>query len=169
MKPAAETELPRWHARDQREREQMFRWMFEKLNEARARRQGVPLTVWLKSDAAAQLAAWHGNMRPLRAKYPHLAPFLHPPKLRRGHHLRKNPGDALRQAVEDVKLIRQIWKKYYPRKIRHHDDGPSAAEIAACRCRFSKQEDIDIIERRANKPSGAHKTPQRAHRGKTGL
>jgi hypothetical protein len=154
MKPAAETKLPPWQARNQRERDQMYEWVVGKLQEARANRKGIPLLDWFKSDAAAKWAASHDNMQPLRAKYPDLAPFLHPPERGRGKHQRPHPGDALLQAVEDVKSIKQIWKKYFPRKIRHAEDGLSALDIAARWHGFTRAKEIENLARRASKQSG---------------
>ncbi len=157
MKPkrSAESKLPPWQAHNEREWEEMYRWVVGKIQETRENRKGVPLLDWFESDDAAILAAWQGNMQPLRVKYPHLAPFLHPPKRGKGKHLRPHPGDALLQAVEDAaKLIPQIWEKYFPGKVRHKEDGPSALDIAARLHGFSRPNEIAKLERRVTKPSG---------------
>jgi hypothetical protein len=147
--------LPPWSARNERERQQMFEWVCAKLQEARANGAGAPLIDFLKSDAPAILAAWQGDVQPLRARYPHLAPFLDPPKRKRGQYNRKLPSAAVQQAVEDVKAIRRIWKKHYPGKTRHAGDGLSAIQIAARRNSFA--DETEEIARRVDKPSGQHR------------
>jgi hypothetical protein len=66
---------------------------------------------WLASDALEIASARRGDIGPLRARYPHLAEFLHlPTKGRRGKYLRKPksvpPGvSAARAAAEDVPAV----------------------------------------------------------------
>jgi hypothetical protein len=123
--------LPPWIARDQRERNLMIAWVGAQLDalvaEAAKNNSFGPGEL---SKYLALLAAWHGNMQPLHAFYPHLAPFLQAPKRGRGKYLRRR-NFAVERAAAEVKIIRALWQRHYRKKNRRADDGPSAVEIAA--------------------------------------
>jgi hypothetical protein len=122
---------PPWIARNQRDRNQMIEWTTEQLEILRADTEeknsfgpgdlGKYLTL---------LAGQYGNMQPLHATYPHLAPFLQAPKRGRGKYPRET-NLAVERAAAEVSIIRALWQKHYGKKNRHADDGPSAVEIAA--------------------------------------
>jgi hypothetical protein len=78
----------------------------------------------------AEMAAWAGNMQPLRSMYPRLAPFLHPPKRGRGEYQRprRHRQYAIEQAVLDVGRIRALWARELKKKNR---SDKLAVEIAA--------------------------------------
>jgi hypothetical protein len=133
------TDLPPWHARNEREKQQMKDWLFRELNqmqteeiELAAQKTKISISVQLAIVRAYGKGAADAKMKPLRDLYPHLAPFLHPPKGTRGKYFRprdKAKGKAER-AAQDVRRIRAIWKKHYGRQNRGRDD-ISAVEIAA--------------------------------------
>jgi hypothetical protein len=124
--------LPPWVARNQRDRYLMVAWVGAQLDalvaEAAKNNSFGPGEL---AKHLALLAAWHGNMQPLHALYPHLAPFLQAPKRGRG---------AVERAAAEVKIIRALWQRRYGKKYRHADDGPSAVEIAAERWGVSPAE-----------------------------
>jgi hypothetical protein len=95
-------------------------------------------------------AARAGCIEPLRDLYPHLAPFLFPPKLGQG---RKFPKAVLvREAAADARRITQLWRVHYNKKNRRRGE-TSAAEFAARRWAVSE----DDVTRRVRKPSGKKK------------
>jgi hypothetical protein len=78
--------------------------------------------------------AKRGNIYPLRDVYPDLAPFLHPPKLKRGQRFQNDVGyHPVQEAAKDVKRIRALWQKHYGRKNRPIGDPLAAERIAAAR------------------------------------
>ena len=126
-------ELPRLIARpgiksDQRKMEQ---WLNRRLDELdredldrssevmrAANTETDEIVAWMKADGPEVRAAEHGDIGPLRKKYPHLAKYLHPPE-------RSGKGDKfpkmmdtfddpklrdLTMAVWDAARIRIIWK-----------------------------------------------------------
>ncbi len=74
--------------------------------------------------------AERGNINPLRDAYPHLTPFLHPPKRRRGQRLPKAKPKGLEAAVADVSRIRDLWRQHFGR-VKRRQGELSAEEIAA--------------------------------------
>jgi hypothetical protein len=84
----------------------------------------------LQSDDAAIAAATHGDLGPLRAKYPKLAAadlLKLPKQAGKGHRRskeRRPPSDLetdLTEAVWDVVKIRAIWRQHYQRQPRAYD------------------------------------------------
>jgi hypothetical protein len=125
--------LPPFIAHDKREREWMVTWVTVELNQQRCEEpsvSGAPGSRWF-----AELAAWYGNMRPLRALaslrgLPEAWPFLQPVARGPGTQPRHKRQWAIDRAVEDVSRIRALWLKYYSRSNRPRDQ-ISAEEIAA--------------------------------------
>jgi len=78
--------------------------------------------------------AEQGDIEPLRLRYPHLARFLHLPKLGRGKHRLRRDSHAMHPvdaAADDVERILKLWKQHYDKRNRKTD--PTAAQIAAAR------------------------------------
>jgi hypothetical protein len=157
---------PPWHAIP----EEMEKWVNEKLNAGYADEGGSHVEfMWIMDDDARRIyAAEHGDIEPLKQKYPHLAPYLCLPKRKRGVRFFKpehpwwqydNPflalGHALQAedkvqcALDDVKRIRAIWRKEYGRYNR--SDLISAEQIAANRWGVDV-EDIFTAQRHPKKP-----------------
>ena len=90
--------------------------------------------------------AEHGNIEPLRNRFPQLAKYLHLPKRpSRGKRWPKfkdkYADDPVMMAIEDAKSIRALWKMAYDGKSnRKPDDGWSALQIAAMRRRVTVDE-----------------------------
>jgi hypothetical protein len=84
-----------------------------------------PTTLTDMLDAAAT-----GDLEPLRAKYPELAPYLHPRKRGRGERGFQRDW-VVEAAVDDVFFIRELWARQFGRFKRGRDTPPSAEEIAA--------------------------------------
>jgi hypothetical protein len=135
---------PRWTARDEKDREKMVRWVHEKLDQKLRDNLNTDLPErcreyedFLAKDGPQLAAAAHGDLEPLRRKYPHLARFINLPRGKRGptwrgkrsrYFLRQRSSKELQANL--VRLIREIWVEYYGRKNRKAEDGPSAEEIA---------------------------------------
>ena len=123
--------LPPWIAHDEREREAMERWVNQELNKIRVRQfTHVPLT----ADNLVKLATHHGNLQPLRARFP----SLHIRMRGRGKHRRVERKWAIDQAVEDVERIRALWLEHY-KCWKRPKDQLSAEEIAARRWEVDPQ------------------------------
>jgi hypothetical protein len=134
--------LPPWRAgTDERKRQQMRAWVNYQLYEMTKLTGDEWLNIWsLKNlDALALQAAEQGDIRPLRKKYPHLAPFLHLPKLKRGEHFKEPAKIWLRHAREDVQRIRAIWRKHFG-KVNRPRGELTAEEIAAERWNLTPDE-----------------------------
>jgi hypothetical protein len=137
---AREIKKPPWQARNPHERNEMFYWMIQKLDE-RARDIDTIDATNPKGRAALGKLIGKKALRKL------LAP---------SNTYRKDDQDvanwAVNAAVDTVPLIRQIWQDEYGRKNRRPDDGPSAEEIAAYL--FGVSESVDQVTSRSTKPSG---------------
>jgi hypothetical protein len=109
-------------------------WGYENLTSNAASAEDY--IAWRKADGPEIAAAEHGNIKPLRKKYPHLARFLHLPKQPgRGKRFPKNKNVSaddlkLTMAVWDVSRIRAIWKKHYR---RHRPKSYASPEEIAAR------------------------------------
>jgi hypothetical protein len=161
--------LPPWTGDD----EAMFRWLLVRINElglthgrketnwgrlAQALKHKQPLS---REAVVAQalLAARHGDIRPLREACPHLAEFLHLPKLPKGDTFRRRrrtamtgpwAGLALRDprglqnyfkltaAMQSAKYVRLLWAKHYGKKNRKQGETP-ATWFAARMWRVSEE------------------------------
>jgi hypothetical protein len=143
---ATQSDLPPWEPRKNRSRADqernhrwMTRWVNEELDrmtweETRKDLAGENALTPLEYKSWAIERAKDGNIYPLRDIYPDLAPFLHPPKLKRGQRFPKYVGyDPLQAAAKDVKRIRALWQKHYGKKNRPRDDPLTAEGIAAAR------------------------------------
>jgi hypothetical protein len=86
------------------------------------------VTHYTLDEALAEAAA--GEVEPLRALYPTIADYIHPPKRERGQR-RWHRDRKLESAVDDVRFIRQLWKREYGHYKRAVDNPPFAIEIAA--------------------------------------
>ena len=133
------TDLPPWHARNERDRKEMKEWLFRELHQMRveeaeraAQETEMSITLQLAIYSAIYGRDEAKRMQPLRAMYPPLALFLQPPKGRRGMYRRSRPKAKVQAelAAGDVHRIRAIWKKHYGRQNRGRDD-ISAEAIAA--------------------------------------
>ena len=134
--------LPPWQARSERERFMMFDWVNDELNrlpDGTENWKPNPPDVarrhldWIFNLGPEIESARHGYIEPLRRKLPHLADFLHLPKMKRGKRFQKHPRvfDKVVAAAVTARQIMALWKKHYGKKNRRPSDGPSAAEIAA--------------------------------------
>jgi hypothetical protein len=123
---------PKWDDNDA-----MVPWMHRKLDERQAaeasghRRTAQEYHAWLEADGPEIYYAEHGNVEPLRTKYPNLAPFLHAPTKRKQKNELKT--DAISTAVWAVGQISKIWREEYKLKKRPYRSRAqiSAVEIAA--------------------------------------
>jgi hypothetical protein len=64
------------------------------------------------SDEQALEAAKNGDITLLRKAYPEFVEYLHLPARKPGRPPKSKDGDAVREAVLDVQLIRRIWKEH---------------------------------------------------------
>jgi hypothetical protein len=92
--------------------------------------------------------AERGNIKPLRDAYPHLTPFLHPPKRRRGQRLPKAKPKGLEAAVADVSRIRDLWRQHFGR-VKRRQGELSAEEIAAERNKLDVEKVRTALAHRA--------------------
>jgi hypothetical protein len=122
--------LPPWIATNQREREEMYRWVDQILDDDETIDRILDETGDLmprlninkvtppppqRPDAAEMDAAWRdGNIEPLCKKYPHLTLLLKPPSKRK-RNLWRNERELtdVDLIAFEVKLIEAIWKKHY--------------------------------------------------------
>jgi hypothetical protein len=137
--------------------EAMVRWMHRKLDERQAEMMrptgnSAKHSAWLKADGPEIYYAEHGEIEPLRKKYPRLAPFLF--ALEPKNPAKATRDDAIATAVWAYKCIPEIWQKEYGRKNRRRGQ-VGALEIAARWMDVAKK---DILTR-MNKsgPSGKKK------------
>lgn len=136
---------PRWIARNSREREAMYRWVVQSLDEE----DDAVYTLTGTIDEAASNepeieAAWKGNIEPLRRKYPHHAPFLVLPSVRARKAWLKEYDRELTLVnliKSDVERIKDLWKKHYDGRVNRPLGQLKAIEIAARRL-------LDIAARR---------------------
>jgi hypothetical protein len=101
-------------------------------------------------DQTAIDAAHRGKIEPLRARYPHIAQFIHlPRKGRRGKYPRRSSGTIppVEAAVEAATFVRLLWREVYGRRNRRRDDDMSAEAVVA---RYYK----DIFDARYYKDTG---------------
>lgn len=136
---------PPWTGDD----EAMTRWLMHRLNE-RLREDQVGFKAWQMSPEGqtaeaeqmardnsvgpAILAAENGDIEPLRKMFPLLAPYLYPPKRKRGGQS-SAPLAGLQTklvyAVVQVPRIRALWRQHYDKKNRRKDE--TSAEWFAAR------------------------------------
>jgi hypothetical protein len=164
-------DLPPWIARGDRDRQKMIDWVNFELdtdpddpvereflaNQERwanaTPEEHKAAVAWVTNDGFQIRAAEHGNIGPLRKKYPRLAPYLHLPK-------RSGKGDRFPRArsdyqhrtllaASDVGRIRAIWKKEYGKKNRPRGQ-ISAEEIAAKRWEVSSDDVIRRIKKQGS-------------------
>jgi hypothetical protein len=143
---SVDDDLPPLKARNDRDKGRMEAWVNRKLDEiddaltevywasmgdaAAGEQRKKAFEEFIESDTAEIHAAEHGDIEPLRAKYPQLARFLHLPK-RSGKGDRFPPrkdfiapkyempdgevvdGQNLTFACWDVPVIRELWKTHY--------------------------------------------------------
>jgi hypothetical protein len=148
-------ELPRWECHNARDARAMVAWVNAKLDQMdtiseRFVRYGESV---LESDEAYVLAqaikqADNGDIEPLRRLYPHLAGFLRRPKRQRGKRFAKNNRSPVKEAVYDVKRIRDLWLVNYQKKKRSKDL-VTAEQIAADRWHV----DVAVVANRMKKSS----------------
>jgi hypothetical protein len=89
--------------------------------------------------------AEQGNLEPLRKQHPRLARFLNLPRLKRGEHFAKKPStDAphwrLKEALFELKRVRDLWKKHYDGKTNRPKGQLTAEEIVAERWGLDEDE-----------------------------
>jgi hypothetical protein len=135
--------LPKWHDNDA-----MKAWVNTMLGAMVGVRFFEICLVHIPPEVLAESAerrpieeAERGNIKPLRDVYPHLAPFLHLPKRKRGQRFPK-VNNKLMNAVADVSRIRGLWKRHFGRVKRQRDE-LSAEEIAAERYKL----DVEKVQR----------------------
>jgi hypothetical protein len=133
------SDLPPWHAQNEKDNEEMRRWVNLKLDELfktamesfQSPNRLAEMDRWSEGDEPELYAARHGNLEPLRKKYPLFAPFLNYPTLgQRGKYLRPRVDDPLTSAAKDVPRIRSLWLTFYGKKNRSSGQ-LSAEDIAA--------------------------------------
>jgi hypothetical protein len=130
---------PPWRAgADKKKRRQMQQWVNTKLDILTRMTGDEFLYFWsLKNlDAMALEFAEQGDIEPLRELNPHLARFLHLPKLKRGEHFIDPARIRLKRARDDVRRIRAIWREHYGKTNRPIGE-LTAEEIAADRWSLS--------------------------------
>jgi hypothetical protein len=150
--------LPRWTARDERDRERMVAWVNWELDYTPVEfpkpspEADEFYRAWRKAYGPEIEHAEHGNIEPLRQRLPDLAKFLHLPKRGRGKRFPKmrDENDRVQRAAYDVRTIRDLWEKHYGKKRRCKNDGPSAEEIAADRYEVDVE---DVIKRLKKSPA----------------
>ena len=143
---------PRWHARNERERQAMIDQVIAELAWRDAQLSDyfsqAPQSAYRMSREnfarsqynAAITSARNGNLEPLRKMFPEHAEFIQELPLGRGQHKPKRltGTDWIKQYVADtdaflavrvVKEIREIWREKYG-KWKRHDGQVSAEEIA---------------------------------------
>jgi hypothetical protein len=133
---------PHWIARNKRDREAMYRFVDRILddediafyNRKRDYRTDSDLIAYFAAnpDGAEIEAAWRGDIEPLRAKYPKLAPFLAVPALRARNERDKAWQTGNARIASYVKRIQAIWKLHYGH-IKRPEGQLTAPEIAARR------------------------------------
>jgi hypothetical protein len=100
----------------------------------------------VKAQAIEQ--ADRGNIEPLQRLLPEYARFLCRPKLKRGKRFPKDGNnDPVARAVDDVTLIRALWKQHYGKKNRPKNDPITAEQIAADRWKV----DVEAVVSRLKK------------------
>jgi hypothetical protein len=131
-------ERPPWEAGNEREQQWMMAWVLQKLDEAdiethRTNIKNVDRAFWTNHFATLrpQIAeAEHGNIEPLRKKFPLIARFINLPKLedgkRRKSRKKFSRADA---AARDVRRIRAIWQQNFDGK-KNRKGQPTAEQIA---------------------------------------
>jgi hypothetical protein len=141
--PAAPSrKLPPWECLTKRDAGELINWTVAKVKEERDKEQAIterfihygqelsdpddPATL-----KRALAAADNGDMTLLEIDYPEIAKRL--PSHKRGRPPKTRSGDAVWDAVWDVKLIRRIWKKYFNKIKRPQNDRVNAEQIAAAR------------------------------------
>jgi hypothetical protein len=130
------SKLPPWSG----DNDWMERWVNEQLDE----RFGKPQPLdpgWGEPDGFEIEAAEHGDIEPLKKKYPHLAPYLRLPKRARGKRFKRAADIREEQAATDVWLIRDLWQEKYGRKNRSMHQGEITAEEIAAR-RWGVEESV---------------------------
>jgi hypothetical protein len=111
--------------------EELDQMTWEEMRKDLSGENGLPP---LEHERWAIEQARRGNIYPLRQIHPDLAPFLHPPKLKRGQRFPKDVGyRPLQAGVKDVKRIRALWNKNYGKKNRPKNHPLIAEMIAAAR------------------------------------
>lgn len=129
--------LPRWESRNPRDIAAMTSWVNDELNRLDAKELQTNLSgenalspmnylAW-----AIEQADYGRNLEPLRHAFPQLARFLCLPKRKRGSRLPRRGYNPLKGATNDVRRIRDLWKRRYG-KIKR-TTAPSAESIAADR------------------------------------
>jgi hypothetical protein len=131
--------LPPWEASNEREQLWMKAWVLLKLDEAdietyRRNIKNVDRAFWTNHFAALRpqiAAAEHGDVGPLRKKFPLIARFINLPTLEDGKHWKSRKkfsrADA---AAQDVRRIRAIWQQNFDGKKNRKDLQPTAKDIA---------------------------------------
>ena len=128
---------PRWESRHQRDLAAMTWWVNDELNKMDTQELRTNLAGENAVDPSKYLgwaiaqADQDRNIEPLRRALPHLARFLQLPKRKRGQRLPRRGFNPVKGAVDDIKRIRNLWKKHYG-KIKCTTE-PFAESIAADR------------------------------------
>ncbi len=143
------SKLPPWdHRGVKRLQDQMKAWVEDELNkiswpdlEKAYEKTHSPENIekfeaWFFALGPQIAAAERGDIKPLRAavakKHPELLPFIHLPPRRRGMRFHKpRNADRVDLAVNDARLIREIWQKNYGKRNRPRGDPVTAETIAA--------------------------------------
>jgi hypothetical protein len=138
-----ELPLPPWHAGNQRDRRWMIDWTIGRWSMLPDPSQPAvssdvdskKFRAWWYNGGREIEEAEHGDIEPLREKFPHLARFLHLPVRpdKKNWPMQNEARSARDKSAEMImREIKAIWKdkKYYGRVHRPRGD-VTAAEIAA--------------------------------------
>jgi hypothetical protein len=120
--------LPKWD-----DNEGIEAWTNKRLGKPKRRR-------WRGRDGFELYKAEHGDLGPLKKKYPHLARYLRLPKRARGKRFQQLPRVEALYAASDVIEIRALWQKAYGKRNRSMHKGEITAEEIAAR-RWDVDED----------------------------
>jgi hypothetical protein len=177
MKSPKEWELPAHAspAKKRKHREQMIAWLHYKLDnehDAMARRANSEENyekhaAWMSGDGYALYAAQHGNIEPLRQRYPQFRDFLHLPRHKGRRPKPRTSITLARFAAEDVQRVRRFWQEQYNKFRRKVGDQLAAENVVAMYYKNIGYPEVTIATiKAAMKPSGKHKTPRRKIRDK---
>jgi hypothetical protein len=138
------TKQPPWIARSRRDRQLMVNWLEVKLDKIffdefeKYQHEGLKnydkVLAWAKKLGPEIAEAEHGNVEPLRRRFPVIAKYINLPRRHRGQRYPRredvNKVGPLNAAAADISRIRAIWQEHYGKKNRPADQA-SAEEIAA--------------------------------------
>lgn len=134
-----ETPLPPWHARNRSERRWMIDWVIGRWSmlpdppqRVSSDADGNKFIAWWYDGCGREIeAAEHGDIEPLRKKFPHIARFLNLPVLPNKKNWPKRKTYARDESAAAImRDVKAIWRQYYGRTTRPQGS-VGMAEIAA--------------------------------------